>query len=118
MKKFIIILFICVSFSAYADGLITDAPKNVREYENFYIKLKAVKSFTLSISNDCLKVSGMEGVKKRGDIYSSAENGKISFDNLCFEKDKVTIEIKANGVTGMLKYRIAPKEITEPDFGC
>lgn len=118
MKKLLIILLIIAPAAAYADGLITDTPKKVREYENFYIKVKAMKSFTLIINKSCLKISGTEGIKKNGDVYSSKENGKITFDNFCFEKERIKIEIRSNGKSDILRYRIAPKEETEPDYSC
>lgn len=118
MKYMIMTLFLLLPYSAQTENLIADSPRVIKEYGNFYIKLHKIKNFTVNISNPCLAISHIKDVTESNGKYTSEEDGKIYFDNLCFEQDEVIITIKNKNDSETVKFRIMPREIFEQDFGC
>lgn len=118
MRLVSIIFLIFVCFCSYAGDLLADAPKELKEYENFRIKVNNIHQFQITLSSTCLTVSDMEGVIEANGIYSSKSGGVISFDNYCFEGDSVEIDIVTDYGTEKLRYGIKPREIEERSYGC
>jgi len=118
MRFFLITLVFLFCLTSLAGNLISDAPKKINEYENFYIKISSVKRFKIVISNSCLKISSLDGITEKDGFYYSEKGGKINFDNFCFEGDKVEINMKSQDQEKKLKYKVQPKVEEERSFSC
>jgi len=116
--RFLLLLFLLsVSYIANAGDLVRYHPEEVKEYEDFRIKLHDIPAFKISLSNSCLSIWHMENVTETDGIYSS-KNGVLMIENKCFENDKVEIEIKTDKKSEKIDLLIQPRAVEEQDYSC
>ncbi|ADD67703.1 hypothetical protein Dacet_0925 [Denitrovibrio acetiphilus DSM 12809] len=118
MRNLLLIIVLFIPCWSYAGDFIADAPKTVREYENFYIKLHKTKDFSVSVNKSCMTISNTEGITETDGLYSSEEGGKLYFDNFCFEKERIKIEITTERASEIIRFLIAPRKAEERDYSC
>ncbi|BAI80905.1 hypothetical protein DEFDS_1445 [Deferribacter desulfuricans SSM1] len=116
--KTIIILFI-FCFSIYAVDNLVIFPDEIHELENQIVVINTDKPFRVTIDNNCMKVSGVNNLEKRGNKYiKTGDNSYLELDNKCFNgvKVKITIEVESKKIEKI--YNILPPLKEERDWGC
>jgi len=118
MKYLLILLIACLSATAHAEDIVSYAPDHLKEYENFFLVFNQEINFSITVNKDCIKPYDTENVELKDGLYTSQADGKVFFENFCFENEEIIIEIKSEKNHSELKYKLGPKPVIEMDFGC
>lgn len=116
--RYLTILLIFIPFSlGFAGDILISAPKHISEYDDFSISIGTLHSFSVELSDSCLRIWGVEGVSGKDGVYST-DGGKIRFENKCFGGEKLEIRFRTSDKTETIKYKVLPRITEEQDYGC